>query len=292
MVSRGHRAVPPLKVGVAQIETLLGDLPRALDVHLEIMEQARSSELDLLLFPELSLIGHHGCELAPGHALSITDPIVRRLAEVSGPMCTVFGLLEESGGARYFNTSLAVRDGRIIAHHRKLVPCLYGKLDEGKYVGRGSHLATFPAQPWTSPWYGGILICNDLWHPPYAHLLANRGATILLVPVSSGVEAVSEAFDNPSGWMVALKHTAMVYGLPVLMANRTGVERDLTFWGGSCILDPRGQVVAQAGDQPNTLLTLDLDYDQVRQARLDLPILRDTDLSHMARLYQQLVDGL
>lgn len=292
MIMRGHRAVPPLKVGVAQIETVVGDLAAAVDLHLEIMEQARSYELDLLLFPELSLVGHHGPELAPTLALTPADPIVRRLAEVSGPMCSIIGLVEESAAARYYNTALALRDGRIVSHHRKLVPCMYGQLDEGKYVGRGTHLTTFAAQPWPSPWFGGILICNDLWHPPFAHLMASRGATVLLVPVSSGIEAVSQAFDNPSGWMTTLKHTAMVYGMPVLMANRTGVEKGLHFWGGSCVLDPRGKVLAEAGTQANTLLTLELDYDEIRAARLDLPVIRDADLGHLARLYQQLADGL
>ena len=60
------------------------------------------------------------------------------------------------------------------------------------------------------------------------------------------------------------------------MVNRVGVEEDLTFWGGSCILDPFGKRLAIAGKEEE-LIVAELDYSQVRRARHQLPTVRDSD---------------
>ena len=48
-------------------------------------------------------------------------------------------------------------------------------------------------------WRASVLICADLWNPPLVHLAALQGATLLLAPVSSAIEAVGADFDNPGG---------------------------------------------------------------------------------------------
>ena len=100
------------------------------------------------------------------------------------------------------------------------------------------------------------------------------GATLLLAPVASSLRAVGEGFSNPDGWTTVLHHTALVYGLPVIMANGCGVDGDATFWGGSRILDAHGFERARAGEGP-CLVAARLDYDDVRRARVRLPTLRD-----------------
>ena len=74
-----------------------------------------------------------------------------------------------------------------------------------------------------------------------------HGATLMICPVSSGVEAVGIDFDNPGGWALTMRFYSMMYAAPTIMVNRTGTERDLTFWGGSRILDPFGRELAVAG---------------------------------------------
>src|SRR5205823_4003977 len=92
-------------------------------------------------------------------------------------------------------------------------------------------------------WRASIMVCADLWNPALVHLAALQGATLLLAPVSSAIEAVGADFDNPGGWDVNLRFYALTYGLPIAMANRVGREGDLTFWGGSRIVDPFGRTL-------------------------------------------------
>jgi N-carbamoylputrescine amidase len=164
--------------------------------------------------------------------------------------------------------------------HRKLNLPTYGRLEEGKLFAQGQRIDAFEISP---PWTAGLLICADLWNPALVHLALQQQATVLLAPVNSAMGAVSDEFSNPAGWDLALRFYAMMYGVPVLMANRAGTEGGARFWGGSCIVGPRGEILAQAAGDSPCLLTADLHYDAVRSARFQLPTLRDANLPLVQR---------
>ena len=275
-----------LTVAAAQVESVLGDLDANLRKHLDVVDAARARGVDVLLFPEVSLVGHGAGGDAPRLAIDRHDDRIRRLAEATGPMCTVFGLIEEAPAAQFHNTAAVVRDGQLIFLHRKINIPTYGRLEEGKHYASGRYVETFEL---AGAWRTSVLICADVWNPALAHLAAVRGATLLLVSISSAVEAVGADFDNPGGWDTALRFYAMIYGLPVVMANRVGREGELTFWGGSRILDPSGRTLAQARDGGGEeLVVAELDYELVRRARWLLPTVRDSNLDLILRETQRL----
>ena len=127
------------------------------------------------------------------------------------------------------------------------------------------------------------MICADLWNPALVHLAAMQEATLLLAPISSALEAVGADFDNPGGWDITLRFHAMTYGLPVAMANRVGREGELSFWGGSRILDPFGHTLAQASGTGEEVVRARVDFDDVRRARYALPTVRDANLPLVRR---------
>ncbi|MGH6915524.1 MAG: nitrilase-related carbon-nitrogen hydrolase, partial [Geminicoccales bacterium] len=232
-----------IKVGVAQIETVLGDLDAGLQKHLALIEAARRDGVEVLLFPELSLVGHGSGPDALKMALHRDDPRILELARASGDMVTVFGLIEEAVAAQFYNCAIAVRNGEVVFLHRKINLATYGLLEEGKHFTAGRYVETFDLG---EPWRVSVLICADAWNPALVNLAAAHGATLLLIPISSAVEAVGAEFDNPGGWDTCLRFYGMIYGLPVVMANRVGQEGDLTFWGGSRIVDPFGRTAVKA----------------------------------------------
>lgn len=280
---------PPFKVAAAQTSSRLADVEANLEDHLAIIDEARSKGIRALLFPEMSLTGHSAGPETLDVALTRSDRVIRRLAEAAGPMTTMFGLIEEAPAAQFHNSMFVVRDGRLVHIHRKLSLATYGKLDDGKHFGAGRFVETLELD---ARWRAALLICNDLWNPGLVHLAALHGATCLFAPISSAREAVGAEFDNPGGWAVNLRFYAMTYGMPVIMANRVGSEGDLTFWGGSRILDPFGNTLAEATGEAPQLVVADLDYDRLRKARYLLPTVRDSNLSLILRETQRLAETI
>lgn len=273
-----------LRVGVAQMHSVLGDVDANLAKHLGAIDDARRKGADVLLFPEVSLVGHSAASETLRLARDRSDPVVTAIAEAADDMCVIFGLIEEGPAAQFYNSAIAVRQGRILFIHRKVNLPTYGALEEGKHYAAGRYVDTFELAP---RWRAGLLICADVWNPALVYLSALHGATVLFVPISSAREAVGAEFDNPGGWDTCVRFFAMMYGLPVIMANRVGQEGNLSFWGGSRILDPFGHELARAGDGEETIVA-DLDYERIRKARYLLPTVRDSNLALILRESERL----
>ncbi|MDQ3215589.1 MAG: nitrilase [Pseudomonadota bacterium] len=277
-----------MNVAVAQTESILGELEPNLRKHLELIDAARTSGVDVLLFPEMSLTGHSAGPDTLRLAIDRDHRFIAEIARASGEMCTVFGLIEEGAGAQFYNSAIAVRHGKVAFVHRKINLATYGKLEDGKHFAAGSHIETFELAP---GWRASVLVCADTWNPALVHLAALQGATLLLVPISSAIEAVAAEFDNPHGWDTNLRFYALTYGMPVMMANRVGAEGDLTFWGGSRILDPFGRPLAEAAGKGEELVRAQLDFASVRRARYLLPTVRDSNLPLVQRELERLMQA-
>lgn len=277
-----------ITVGAAQITTVPEDIEANLETHLELIAQARVQGCDLLVFPELSLTGYTLSDQSFRLARSRHSKVIRQIAEASQDLTTQFGFIEEGPAAQYYNATLAVRDGEIHHLHRKVNLPSYGNLDENKHFATGRFMETANLD---DTWRYAILICADAWNPALVHLAAMNGATLLSVPISSSINAVAGEFSNPNGWDLAVRFYAMMYGMPVVMTNRVGTEGSNHFWGGSAIIDAHGRIVTQAGDEA-TLLTAELDYSQVREARFHLPTVRDSNFALIQREVNRLSEVL
>jgi predicted amidohydrolase len=274
-----------LKLAVAQIAARHGDVTANLSKHLEMIAAARAGGAEMLLFPELSLTGYCVGEQTLALAMPRDHEVIGRLAEASGDMWTAVGFVEEGVAAQIHNSLAVLRKGTIAFLHRKLNLATYGRLEEGKHFAGGRYLETFDLGP---RWRAGTLICADSWNPALVHLAAVQGTTLLLLPVASALGVVGGEFSNPVGWQRALDFYAMVYGMPLAMANFAGEQNGAVFWGGSRVLDPYGNPLAQAGDGEE-LIFAELDFQAVLTARYHLPTLRDSNLDLIQRELGRLI---
>ncbi len=276
-----------MHVAAAQIESIPNDLDRNLKKHLEFIDAAQAAGVDVLLFPELSMSGHGSGRQAARLALGRDHAHVARLARASGSMLTTFGAIERGVDGSFYNAAFSVRDGAVVHVHRKVNLASYGRLDDGAYFAAGTRTDVFDlsADVRIAP-----MICADTWNPPLVHLAATQGATLMLVAVSSALEAVGGNFDNPSGWDINLRFHSLTYGLPIVMANRVGSDDGLTFWGGSRIVDAHGTVVARAEGTAEALVSAKLDVADASRARALLPTIRDANLPMLRREFERVDD--
>ncbi len=284
----GHQQQAPFRVGAAQIDPVPGDLAGNVAKHVEFIKKARQEGVELLVFPELSLTGYHVGARTLDLAIARDDPWLQELAEEAGEMTVVAGFIEEGMAAQFHNSAIALRAGKIRFVHRKLNLATYGHLEEDKYFAEGRYVDVFSHR---SPWHIALLICADAWNPGLVHLAALSGATILVTPVASSREALGGRFSNPEGWRLVLSFYSLVYGMPAIMSNLCGGEEGTHYWGGSCILDARGNMLTQADDQEG-LLVADLDYETLREARFELPTVRDSNLDLIHREIERLANRI
>ncbi len=206
-------------------------------------------------------------------AMPLEDPRLKMLSDACGSMQVIVGFVEEASPGEYYNALAIFQHGQLMAVHRKLNLPTYGGLEEGKWFTHGSELTHTDIRP---GWSATQLICADLWNPALVHAALLARPTVLCAPINSASGIVSDDFSNEENWALNTRFYAMTYGTPVIMANRFGPEGESHFWGGSRILGPGGETLAQADDE-EALIVADLSRTAIAKARFELPTHRDAD---------------
>ena len=264
-----------LNIALAQMETVLGNLQRNLEKHLDYIDRARASGADLLLFPELSLTGYVLQDLTPTVACSPTrdDPIFRPLLEASSKLDLMVGFVEEDSRNRFYIASAYLSRGEVVHVHHKVYLPTYGLFDESRFFAWGDAIRAFDTR------FGrvGMLICEDFWHvsPPY--LLWLDGADLFLFGSSSPGRGLNNApVLESSRWVNhILQGYASAFTSFVAHTNKVGFEDGLNFSGGSAVYDPNGNLIAQSPYHEEALTMVEVDLNQLHRTRVRLPLLRD-----------------
>jgi predicted amidohydrolase len=265
-----------LRVGLAQVDVSLGDRERNLARHREWVERGVEAGAELLVFPELSLTGYFLKDLVPDLAITLESDEVRQLKELSRDCDLVVGAVLEEPDHRYFNAGLYLSQGELVHVHRKVYLPTYGMFDERRYLAAGDRLRSFPTR------YGraGILICEDIWHLSTAYILGVEGVDVIICPSASPGRGITT--DERLGTAESYNLVCRTYGQFLttffLYCNRVGYEDGANFWGGSMVIGPNGDVLAQAEDADEALAVASLDLGDVRRERLANPLLRDERL--------------
>ncbi|WP_426130391.1 nitrilase-related carbon-nitrogen hydrolase [Pararhizobium sp. PWRC1-1] len=268
-----------LSIAAAQIRCVAGDISANLKLHVDAIDRARNRGARLVVFPELSLTDYLSSPDVPLLGRTIDAGEIQEIASRSDGIGVSFGFIELGSDGHAYNTQAIFSQGQLIHKHRKINIPTYGLLQEGKFYKAGEALSLAPIQ---DDWKAATLICADSWSPALPWLVALHGANLLIQPIGSARGVVDGEYDNPSGWDINLKHTAMTYSLPTIMVNHCGQRGGLDFWGGSRILDHNGVILACAGEKPE-LLVASIDMEKISAARHNLPTIRDSAPSLIQR---------
>jgi predicted amidohydrolase len=262
---------------LAQVAPRLGDVEANLAMHLEVIEDARGRGADAVVFPELSLTGYFLKDMVPEVAVRLDSALVKSLANATGGLDVVVGAIVEERGSRFYNAALYFSDRRLQFVHRKVYLPTYGLFDEGRYLAGGDRFSTFTPGFGDEGYLGGILICEDMWHPSAPGLLARQGADLMFCISSSpgrGVGATT-GLGTASSYDAMTRTYAQLYTSFVIYCNRVGYEDGVAFWGGSRVVGPDGTVLVEAPDRSAQLVMAKLDLGAIRRARIANPLMRD-----------------
>jgi N-carbamoylputrescine amidase len=121
----------------------------------------------------------------------------------------------------------------------------------------------------------GVGICWDQWYPETARAMMLMGADVLLFPTAIGSEPHDPGLDTRRLWERAMIGHAVSNVVPVVAANRVGVERGQRYYGASFICDERGDIQVQAGETDEAAIVAAFDLAVVERHRAAFGFFRD-----------------
>ena len=242
----------PLKILVAQINCIVGDVSSNAEKIFSVVEKAKSDGVDLVVTPELSMCGYppEDLLLRPDFLKECDLKLTYLVQRIFGVTVVVGHPYQTNEGL--YNAASIIQDGQIVARYCKQELPNYRVFDEARYFDAG----TQPCVVNISGVSVGLNICEDVWgedgreasteykvieHPANAVAQAKaHGAELLVVLNASPFHTGKDALRRK-----VVQAQSRLHKMPIVFCNLIGGQDELVFDGGSFACDDKGDVVAQ-----------------------------------------------
>lgn len=266
-------------IGLAQINTVVGDIKyNALKV-MKYLRYAESIGLDLVAFPEVTLLGYQIEDVLIRHPMVVDENIkwLKEIAKITGKTRAVIGFIEKNPlheGRRYYNSVAVLGEGKIEGIIRKTLMPNYSEFYDYRYFEASPVVGNQPVETLCNletpvqcdscndinGLRYGISICEDCWNnkdffdPHLYHIdpvaeLAKFGPDIMLNCSASPSRAKKEQLKHNMLSFVAKQHST-----PFVYVNQVGANDGTSFDGASRVYNADGTLLARAKSFEEQLL--------------------------------------
>ena len=239
---------------MAQLNLVVGDVDGNTSRIVAAAREARDrSKADVVLLPELAVSGYPPEDLLfhSGMRLKVGRSLERLKQEVHG--VTLIAGYPEYVGTKIFNSAIVIRDGVVLANHRKACLPNYRVFDEKRYFTPG----TEPTLVDLNGVKAGVLVCEDVWDAEPARQARAAGAQVLLVINASPYEVNKQTQREQEVGRSRVGES----GIPPVFLNLIGGQDELVFDGNSFVMDAQGEVTQRAPAFTEGLYVVDLAID-------------------------------
>ncbi len=241
-----------LRCVMAQLDMVVGDVDGNTSRLVAAANEARDRlRADVILCPELAVSGYPPEDLLfhSGMRAQVARSIERLKREVRG--ITLVAGYPEYVGATIHNAAIVLRDGAVLANHRKACLPNYRVFDEKRYFTPGGEPTVFDLAGTRA----GVLVCEDVWDPEPAAKARAAGAQVLLAINASPYEVGKQEQREQR---VASRRVAEC-GVPLVFVNLVGGQDELVFDGQSFVMSAAGEVTTRAPAYLEGLYAVDLE---------------------------------
>lgn len=257
-----------MKIALAQINIIVGDIEGNRDRVFRSMEKAQAGGADIVVFPELCLTGYPPRDLLSLHGFVESNlKALQEIAARTDRMGVVVGFVDRNPkqeGRDFYNAAAFMAEGKVQSvTHKTLLPT-YDVFDEDRYFesSKSVHLVPFRGHSI------GISICEDAWNsedfwekPLYAtdpiRNLVDLGADLLI-----NISASPFEIQKPKFRFQLLQAHVQRHHIPLIYVNLVGGNDDLLFDGNSIALGRDGNVIAQGKGFSEDLLIVDTESSE------------------------------
>jgi NAD+ synthase (glutamine-hydrolysing) len=248
-----------VKVALAQMNSIVGDLAGNARQILDNAASAVAQKADILVTPELSLVGYppEDLLLRSGFYLEASHTLQQLAQDLACfiDLHVLVGHPHAQDGHHYNAISVLLNGSVVHTYHKHALPNDM-VFDEKRYFDAGDQAVVFEVKGTKF----GINICEDTWNQSAPRLAKEAGAEVLLVPNGS-------PFHMNKGDLrrEVMRKNVSVLGMSLVYANLLGGQDELIFDGNSFVLDAQGELVAQLKHCATDLRVIDF-VDGVPQA--------------------------
>ncbi len=277
--SKTNKTQETVTFALAQSHFLVGDITANAEKMRALALQAREQGADVIIFPELALLGY------PPQDLLLRPSLSGRIKSALSTLSDIDDIVMIVGYPHVdhhgtFNSAAILHNGHQKGFYHKQILPNYGVFDERRYFDKGRNQVLFDYKGITI----GLLICEDLWEKGPIAELKKQGADLIISLNASPFEI--EKQDNRK---TMLAKRSRENNLPIVYVNAVGGQDDLVFDGGSMAVQADGSVAHEAPRFMNQLLLATLD---VKTAKFNSQTKAPLTLSRESEMYQALVVGL
>ncbi|MBT8484038.1 MAG: NAD+ synthase [Phycisphaerales bacterium] len=271
-----------MRIALAQLNPIVGDVAGNTDLVLASIERARRDDADLLVTPELALLGYPPRDLILREGIvEAAEAAVGIVAAAAGEMTVLVGHPRrvEPGVRGVRNSVSACRDDAILAVSDKRLLPGYDIFDEDRYFDAGRA----PCVIEVAGRKVGVLVCEDLWRAGDVNASPEYDVDPAAEAVAAGAEILVSLNASPFVLKKFARHRAIAREVarrlerPLVAVNQVGGQDDLVFDGRSFAVRADGRVIAQLPGWQEDTVTVDLAADAAITAT---PPEDDADLFH------------
>ncbi|MEB3753693.1 NAD+ synthase [Acinetobacter sp. MD2(2019)] len=264
------------KIALAQFSPHIGNIENNTLKMIEQANQAKAQQADIIIFPELSVIGYPAEDLLLRSSVKTrTQNALSQLAEVKD-IVLVFGFVHHTEDGQRFNSAAVMKDGEVLGIYNKQNLPNYSVFDEKRYFNAGHQHLIFEYLEHKF----GVLICEDVWNINTVQQLAQLNIDTILVLNSSPYEV-----GKPQHRIATMTELAKQLRLNVVYTNQVGGQDDLIFDGSSFVLDREGQLICRAESFQEQVHFAEFDAEKAAYKAQEAK----PELETMAEIYQSLV---
>ncbi|MGO1376671.1 MAG: NAD+ synthase [Psychrobacter sp.] len=277
--SKTKKSQETVTFALAQSHFLVGDITTNADKMRSLALEARDQGADVIIFPELALLGYPPQDLLLRPSLSgRVKNALSSLSDIDDIVMIVGYPHVDHHGT--FNSAAILHNGHQKGFYHKQILPNYGVFDERRYFDKGRNQVLFDYKGITI----GLLICEDLWEKGPVAELKKQGADLIVSLNASPFE-----IEKQENRKAMLAKRSRENNLPIIYVNAVGGQDDLVFDGGSMAIQADGSVAHEAPRFMNQLTLATLD---VKTAQFDNQNKEPLTLSRESEMYQALVVGL
>ncbi len=252
-----------MKIAIAQINCIVGDIAGNAKKIIESVVQASAQGATLVVTPELSLCGYPPEDLLlRADFLSACATALNKISSQLGGVTVIVGHPHQVGDDCY-NAASVLQDGKVLATYHKHVLPNYGVFDEKRYFSSGSDALVFEHQGVNI----GVLICADVWEPLPALIAKSAGAELLIA-----LNASPFHMEKQSTRLDKLRQRVKETQLPIIYTNLVGGQDELVFDGASFVLNAEGKLTHELPAFESALACVTFEYGKPIPGNIAQPL--------------------